>query len=154
MNIKDYIHYYIGQSFQFDNKQWEMIAVSRKLVTGWRDNTEISSTEIQVYHNEAKLMLRRLSDMTEEEATELAKIQTVEKRLKDVQVLLIEKDRVHYIDGSMWQGDGVEEYNDLYVYYDLLTPKQFVYLLKQGFDLFGLLDAGLAIDAKTIQPPK
>lgn len=32
------------------------------------------------------------------------------------------------------------------------APKAFHYLLKQDFDLFGLIPAGLAIDAKTLQP--
>lgn len=31
------------------------------------------------------------------------------------------------------------------------TPRAFHYLLQQGFDLFGLIPAGLAIDAKTLQ---
>lgn len=30
------------------------------------------------------------------------------------------------------------------------TPAQFVYLLKQGFDLFGLIESGLAIEKKEL----
>lgn len=32
------------------------------------------------------------------------------------------------------------------------TPEKVHYLLKQGFDLFGLIDEGAAIDAKTTTP--
>jgi hypothetical protein len=58
-----------------------------------------------------------------------------------------------------WTAEELKTYNTLkgkktdgvhavYIAYD--TPQTFNYLLKQGFDLFNLIDAGLAIDAKTM----
>lgn len=69
-----------------------------------------------------QLHLRRLSDMTEEENTEWKKLR-------------------HAVT------DGFHAVLSL-----IDTPDSFHYLLKQGFDLFGLIDAGLAIDVKTITP--
>ncbi len=33
-----------------------------------------------------------------------------------------------------------------------MEPKLFVYLLKQGFDIFGLIESGQAIDKTTLKP--
>lgn len=66
-------------------------------------------------------LLRRLEDMTEEEKRE------------------------HH--SLMFEGtDGVHQ-----VVVMMETPDSFHYLLRQHFDLFGLIDAGLAIDAKNIE---
>lgn len=50
---------------------------------------------------------------------------------------------------------GVDRYWDIVCMqgsWDLFSSKEFHYLLTQHFDLFGLIDAGLAIDAKTVKP--
>lgn len=33
----------------------------------------------------------------------------------------------------------------------LFSSREIIYLLKNGFDLFGLIDSGFAIDAKTLE---
>ena len=59
-----------------------------------------------------------------------------------------------------YEGNELNEYNSLVgrrtdgvhsvvIHYD--TPATFNWLLKKGFDLFGLIDAGLAIDSKTLK---
>lgn len=66
--------------------------------------------------SKVKLYLRPLSDMTVPEATEMKSLM-----------------------GR--QTDGVHP-----VYILVHSPYSFSYLLKQGFDLFGLIEAGLAMD--------
>ncbi len=163
-DIKDYIHYYIGQRFVFDNKIWNIVRVSTTLVRGVRDNKG-EEKFMQVYHHEAKLLLRRLSDMTEEEATS---------------AYIIERDRVVH-DVTIDFDVSVRDHGFVITRLDLLNVRLMIgyngqiykvieetkkptiepannqqliihYLLKQGFDLFGLIDEGLAIDSKTIQP--
>lgn len=46
-----------------------------------------------------------------------------------------------HLDGELW------EYGSNFKVY---SPEQTIYLLSLGFDLFGLIDAGLAIDAATL----
>jgi hypothetical protein len=59
-----------------------------------------------------------------------------------------------------WEGHELSVYNTLLgkttdgvhsviIHYD--TPESFHWLLKQGFDLFGLIDAGMALDSKTLK---
>lgn len=66
--------------------------------------------------NQAKAILRPLSDIMKEEAKYLG--------LDDLQTIL--------------------EFNSIYK--GRYTPQQFIYLLKQGFDLFGLTESGQAIN--------
>jgi hypothetical protein len=70
------------------------------------------------------LSLRRLSSMTEEQMNECWF-----NMPGPVEV------RCEYKDGGVKKFDA--------------TPEQVLYLLSKGFDLFGLIDAGLAIDAAT-----
>lgn len=69
-----------------------------------------------------KPILRPLSDMTEQESYELC-----------------------------WQ----KNQNHMKLNWSLnesaIHPNEFLYLLKQGFDLFGLIESGLAIDKTTIK---
>lgn len=96
---------------------------------------------------------RPLSDMTEEEATELCKLDLYCKYPEEVEVLRIEKSNLHYIDGEIESGDGWSETQDKSVYFSSMTPRQTVYLLSRGFDLFGLIEKQLAI-TKTTSPAK
>jgi hypothetical protein len=59
-----------------------------------------------------------------------------------------------------WVGNEISVYNTLVgrttdgvhsVLIPYNTPQSFHWLLKQDFDLFGLIDAGLALDSKTIK---
>lgn len=38
-----------------------------------------------------------------------------------------------------------------FMWVNYFTPAQFHYLLKKGYDLFGLIEAGLAVDKKTLK---
>lgn len=65
-----------------------------------------------------KLVLRPLSDMTEEELKHFGVSETLTK----------EELQQHFFDCPFF------------------TPDEYVYLLKHGFDLFGLIEDGLAVD--------
>lgn len=87
---------------------------------------DMDGTGLYVSHhrvNEVKPILRRLEDMTEEEAIECG----VSGAWCDLE-----------FDGT-WRSNQ-------------FTTKAFIGLLSKSFDLFGLIDAGLAIDAKTLKP--
>ena len=81
--------------------------------------------------NHRSLILRRLEDMTEEECEEAS--------------IICGKKRIYL--QAYWSGNG----NARYMY---TTPEQCFrltrYFLSLGFDLFNLINRGLAIDAKTL----
>ena len=139
IQLKDIIQYYIGRWYWTENSEGETNA-----------HTLPNVLDMIKREKKVQLYLRRLEDMDEFEAVELARLQIDPKRHSNVDVLFIEKERIHYMDGSKWTGDGVEEFYDLYVYYNQLNATQFHYLLKQGFDLFNLIPSGQAIDSKTL----
>jgi hypothetical protein len=152
MKLQDYLHYYLH------GKIWEAGVMTCTLI-GIGDSYYTIKTKqgtLLTLSNRAniKLVLRRLEDMMADEAIELAS-------------LVVHKDE--YINVSIYRHNYT---NDLMVQWGLLTQSQraddveyffnatgerswsgsqFHYLLQQGFDLFGLIDAGLAIDAKTLQ---
>ena len=108
MNIKDYLHLYLGCEFIGRYVDWD------------EDNFPITITYQTLLNVERyttiKPILRPLSSMTGEEKKELEKIEKNE-----------------YVADA-----GIEQ--------DIWTSKEFLYLLSKHFDLFGLIDAGLAID--------
>lgn len=85
-----------------------------------------------------KLILRPLSSMTEDEAWELAEIYTGEKityvRIGSGQIIF------NYLEGTEVQENC----------FDILSvsPNSFLYLLSKSFDLFGLIESGLAVELK------
>lgn len=101
-----------------------------------------------------KPILRRLSDMTEQEMKALYRTRTLWAYIQESHIK-----KIQFSEGNQncitigYEGpSGSSGYtcgNEL-MYLNQLMPTQFHYLLKQGFDLFGLIDEGAAIDAKTI----
>ena len=161
MIIQDFIHYYIGCKVEnYDIYALELptlkgVQGDRVILSEYKCRTEdckdytiaAGSHELAGF---VKPILRRLEGMSYAEADGLAKLQHDESRHSQIDVLYIKKDHIHYIDGTMWQGDGVSELNEYFVYFNQLQANQFHYLLQQQFDLFGLIDAGLAVDVKTM----
>lgn len=179
MELKDYLHYYFGCNFLFDNKQWQMFRIEMTnkgvLVTGkrffatggWRHNT--------IWAADCKLVLRRLEDMTEGEMVGLLQSMVpsdMEDKPtdEDYDLEMFYNDDGLMVDGDIAVGanftcgcfDGqiavkkcgsiiqFDENKD--VTRDMLinAPLAFHYLLQQHFDIFGLIDAGLAVDIKII----
>lgn len=96
--------------------------------------------------DKVKLLLRPLSSMTEEEITELFLLKGMTKPDKVTRTEI--KDRflqIEYIHSGVYGSD--------YQHIITMYPDQFAYLLSKSFDLFGLIDAGLAIDS-TKHPSK
>src|ERR1044072_535254 len=141
MKIQDYLPYYLGCDYWTNNSQGNLNA-----------KTLADVIDMCKRDKGVQLHLRRLEDMTEKVAIELVR-------------LVVHKHE--YVNVSTYRHNFT---NDLMVQWGLLTPEQraddveyyfnatgerswsgnqFHYLLQQGFDLFGLIDAGLAIDAKT-----
>lgn len=119
MNIKDYIHYYIGHPCQTDQGTGIIEGVSDTDSCGGTWAARIGEDQDLYAETDCewiKPILRRLEDMTEQEKQQSA---------------------IHRGDG-----DGLNS--------SLPEAHEFHYLLKQGFDLFGLIDAGVALDAKTV----
>lgn len=140
-DIKDYLHLYLGAGCIM--KAGKGVSEDYYSVVEWSD--------IGYPHNVTALILRPLSDMTEEEASDLIKFESAPHRHASIDVFDITDNHIWYVDGEMWHGDGVSEMYDKYIKFNELSPDQFKYLLSKGFDLFGLIEAGLAINATTFK---
>jgi len=112
--LKDYIHLYIGS---------KVSTIHPALFNGKAHELTISINnlyEIIYKYQDSKLILRRLSDMTDEEATEYFSVCSLGPG--------------DYIGGGpQWIP---------------ISARSTHWLLSKSFDLFGLIDAGLAIDRK------
>lgn len=115
---KDYLHLYLGCDIR-NNITGTIV----KLNSGWLHELRSNSYEL----NDWKLILRPLSDMTEEEAKDCHNLTTIQKSIDGKDVI------------------GYYRENEPF-----LEPIQFAFLLSKHFDLFGLIDAGLAIDKTTL----
>lgn len=154
MKLKDYLHYYMGCKVitADDNEQANLVGVSddnAHLVhdgTGSYGTCDISGV---------KPILRRLEDMTEEDLKEmitklsLIDLSNCEFEFEQFWVNAIRKGVV--VDCLSIEMNGQI---DMMHYTHATNPQAeaFHYLLSKGFDLFGLIDAGLAVDIKTINP--
>src|SRR5690606_24799191 len=161
-DIRDYLHLYIGTWVTITNVSAYMIG------QGFEDGKYILSGEI--YHfimsGECELQsieLRPLSDMTEEEAVDIAiimygKPDSVKWRMED-KGDFFRVYRKHYSESftiDKASGD-IDRYSKCDGKSELETTLQhhFItkYLLSRGFDLFGLIDSGLAIDKTKLKSP-
>lgn len=164
MKLIDYLHYYLGCDYWTNNSQGNLNAKTLPDVIGMCERGK-----------GVQLHLRRLEDMTEKEMIGLLQsmlpADMEDKPTEDDYSL----EMFYNDDGLMVDNDiavganyscrcyegqiGVKLCGTIILFdetgdvtRDKLTntPKAFHYLLQNHFDLFGLIDAGLAIDAKTI----
>lgn len=120
MELKDYLPLYIGQKVwtrhdALNNGDFQALTVSIN-----------NLFEILYKYKDSKLILRELSDMTEEEW-----------------------EKIKIIGDSEW---GNTQPTDNRIKAIECTSAQVAYLLSIGMDLFGLIPAGLAVDKKTLNP--
>lgn len=123
--LENFIQYYIGCPclntwFQANHSSYN---------AGWK-LTGFLATSPKPFHLETdteynwtdsiKLILRRLSDITKDEEAEYEKL--LYRRTDGVHSVIIRTE----------------------------TPESYHYLLKKHFDIFELIDAGLALDSKTL----
>jgi hypothetical protein len=124
MKLQDYLHYYLGCDYWTNNSQGNLNA---KTLPDVIDMCERGKG--------VQLHLRRLEDITEDEAREFLK-----QAIPGAEYL--EKNEYAVI----WRSQGSRA--DIWFMHG--PPAGFHYLLQNHFDVFGLIDAGLAIDAKNI----
>lgn len=157
-NIKDYLHLYLGCDVSVRKKNrieaWQRGRISEvsrnsnhgdwievwfpEVITITNEQWEDSSSNAHNYfigYDEIKLILRPLSDMTEEEMKQVAWLQ-FNYKAEDVRG----KDR----------HGNIKVVNKSPFYYWInpirnTNPETTLYLLSKHFDLFGLIEDGLAI---------
>lgn len=143
--IEDYLHLYIGCEAVVDYHENKKEGVCIDAITGM-DGKYLFTTNGETFlHKKVKPILRPLSDMTEEEKTEIAKQWTW---YEEMQIVGEQHFNIrHEINHQMVEKaldftneDDGDRMSPL-AYYQVLP-----YLLKHGFDLFGLIESGLAID--------
>jgi hypothetical protein len=140
-DIKDYLHLYLGCEYQYrynDSAEWRpsQIRLSIKVLSD------------HPYRWEIKPILRPLSDMTEEEAIKYLRLKhnaysgEYEIKLRD--------------NGFWWLFKTIASDERFKFFGEMLDESnsdQFRWLLSKGFDLFGLIEAGLAIDKTKLPTP-
>lgn len=134
-NIEDYAHLYIGCTVKSYWGTTSEIVTLVGVADGiliydfWRDETEVAHSWDATLESEHpdKLLLRPLSSMTEEEAAYIDVEFSFGHEMSNLSNSLKE--------GSLYQMRVSETFE--------ITR----YLLSKSFDLFGLIEAGLAIDS-------
>ncbi len=135
--LKDYMHLFLGCNVFIDSPN---AAFNKDILDCDLLERLYNDLPIDLY----KLILRPLSDMTEDEAIELTKPIVVYGDLENVRKYETYKNIYGRIVVS-W-GEGLrEKYSPMDETF--FSPKQIFFLLSNHFDLFGLIDAGLAINA-------
>lgn len=126
--IKDYLHLYYGVECIVEKSDYHMV---HNLMINAGDKAIIDGKFIFHVHNAVpfkgivKPILRPLSDMTEEESKELLSIQDLKRGVIDTKYVIVTRS---------WEDAR--------------------YLLSKHFDLFGLIESGLAIDVTTLNQKK
>jgi len=133
--LKDVINFYLGCEM-ISKKGTIWILAPSNFPNNWKDSYFLTS----------KPLLRPLSDMTEEEAVEVTKPIVIygytEGRSYEAYRNSFGKIVVS------WGISHLEKYvpqSELH-----FTTEQFIYLIKQGFDIFGLIDSSQAVDKTKI----
>lgn len=133
IELKDVIHLYIGQKakvFQNDVEQ----PYRDNTITGIAYNrvgvlyVSINYSGVSTLYNDIKLILRPLSDITNDECIRLSKVQYEAKN--DRNHLILGRGIVNEIMNDTWGG----------------SHKTFMYFIENGFDIFGLIESNQAID--------
>lgn len=155
--LKDYLHLYLGCEISHDTGKCvgsltsvsfhnaEIFCDYFKRDKGHKvfEGKEWGSHVILI--ERLKPHLRKLSSMTEEEAIIYGEIYGI-KGAKEIEVKPLEDGGVHI---SFKAGDSAASLFPLSNYGN--KPETFRYLLSRHFDIFQLIESGLAIDSSTIQ---
>ena len=115
--LKDYLHLYLGCNVFIDSPN---AAFNKDILDCDLLERLYNDLPIELY----KLIIRPLSSMTTEEAAECWKLTNTDREVEGWQVV-----------------DYFRREENFY------EPKTFHYLLSKHFDLFGLIDNGIAIEA-------
>lgn len=161
-NIADYLPYYIGQEVNHpsDRSLFKLVGVNEfglPIITGdFSGGTHNVEQTGRVCLDEIKLYLRPLSSMTEEEMKELhilffdpSSREIYTQKIKKI-VFYKDEPRRHIKHGTgigyTTLDENLDHISSGTLSFSRFNANQFHYLLKQGFDLFGLIEANLAVD--------
>lgn len=128
--IEDFLHLYLGCNAKVLIEKEEVTALIYCVRTSRTVTISTIKSNFEINMKHVKPILRPLSDMTEDEEIQVCNICNLMTATNIKQALM---NGGHYV---IHVGYGFE-----------LT----VYLLKQGFDLFGLIESNLAIDKTTLK---
>lgn len=151
-DIKDYLHFYVGSC------DCQIIYVNETVKNFFAKVGEVvkfDSVTFYVLSDEdvcnAKLILRPLSDMTEEEVkVACGWVQAQREILSFRKTLKFAEVNYRWPDTRMENGWAYSSIA-LYWHKEEWTPEITLYLLSRGFDLFELIPEGLAIDKTTLK---
>lgn len=129
--IEDYLPYYLGAKIKVPG---QTITITHNLL----------ADEYLMKHCGMRPFLRRVEDMECAEAIEYAKLMTV-RRIPDGASVVVFKNDSGHVQVSIEAGSSSVSLFPLSIYGG--NPESLRYLLSKHFDLFGLIDAGLAIDS-------
>lgn len=162
-DIKDYLHLYIGCEVMREHSETrsdkffehaKLVGVSASEIENgkWVSVLDVGLDHFhEWYVEETKPLLRPLSDMTNDEAFDFLNVSPFYRNDCNVIVDKIFENsfigiayRVQYHrKGRYW--------NKLQSLSERLSPEHFQFILSCGFDLFNLIEAGLAIDKTTLK---
>jgi len=160
MDIKDYLHYYLGQQVLINNGIYENKIDS---ITHINLHGDVAENEYEWLAKDCQLILRKLEDMTEEEGGEVFQLERNRNPEKGGHEFDLWKEKYGF---RITRFDLTEQHlllgnrGELYWVVDVPkpniqpannTPLIFHYLLHRGFDLWNLIDSGQAVDVKTIK---
>lgn len=156
--IQDYLHFYLGQQVLINSMGEDVVC---DLITVSRDGGAFASGTTKRGQKlnahgmleGAKLLLRPLSDMTEEEAIELVKV----REWKSYGPHPRERKYETYKNAFgqivvQWGHEGDLRSKNVPQTKESFYPEELPFLLSRGFDLFNLIPDGLAINKTTLQP--
>ena len=146
LRIEDYLHLYL--------KAWVTISDCSFVMTdrGWDSGGKYALSGELLHHillNDCRcesIELRPLSSMTQDEAMELIRLQFPTKTLfPDARYDKVER---------IWTATTKIPFgHQVAIQVEHGSAPQFMWMLSKSFDLFGLIEAGLAINS-TLNPPK
>lgn len=145
MNIKDYLHLYLGckvaiASEQFKGDSLVLTALEMvRLGTVCTVTDTAIKTSFNVNAEDVKPILRPLSDMQLDEMKQFFSLTGLPNDCKPTRA-----DYSDFVFQLEYVSCGAIQSTHSYLYH--LSPKQFFWLLSKHFDLFGLIEAGLALD--------
>lgn len=164
-DIKEYLHFYLGCDVKVKRKNDKTYSIGRVCeVTkdsnhgDWIDvrfdevisvtsmNWDVSSSNFHTFffnYDEIKPILRPLSSMTEEEQIFVCHLSMPAGWIG---VKLFEATDDDWAMRIRMPNDSTDGSRSLYVSKKKFTPELTRYLLSKHFDLFGLIESGLAID--------
>lgn len=161
--LKDYLHFYIGQIVSADGNEFELRGVEYSGAGALACNGLVIDGISQgwwIENCDFKICLRPVSSITKDELKEVVFLffgkhneDIISQTIGEVKMKPKEpQDRIKYgtsIPYSLFKKDG-SHYATATFATNSLNPQQFQYLISKGFDLFELIDTGLAIDKTKI----